>query len=83
MISILIYLHFILSIKYPLLFDTQIRLVFLIFRIKYCLSEVLEQPGGGTLSRNVMIIRDQLHANVSNQIMLLADIYIGPPHGTA
>ena len=45
----------------------QIRLVFLIYEIKYCLTEVLEQPGGGTPALNVMAIRDQRHANVSKQ----------------
>ena len=34
---------------------------------------VLEQPGGGTPALNVMAIRDQRHANVSQQRTLLAD----------
>ena len=46
-----------------------IRLVFLIFRIKYCHMEVLEQP-----ALKVTTIRDQSHANVSKQRKLLADI---------
>ena len=54
-------------------------LVFLIFEIKYCLTEVLEQPGGGTPALNVMAIRDQRHANVSKQRTL----YIAPHHGSA
>ena len=58
-----------------------IRLVFLIFRIKYCLTEVLEQPGGGT-PVNVVAIRDQCHAKVSKQRMLLADVDVAPPHAT-
>ena len=37
-------------------------LVFLIFRIKYCRTEVLEKPGGGTPALNVMAIHDQCHA---------------------
>ena len=61
----------------------QIRLVFLIFEIKYCLTEVLEQPGGGTLALNVMVVYDQRHANVSKQRTLLADADVAPPHGSA
>ena len=61
----------------------QIRLVFLIFEIKYCLTEVLEQPGGGTHALNVMAIRDQCHANVSKQRTLLADADVAPHHGSA
>ena len=61
----------------------QIRLVFLIFEIKYCLTEVLEQPGGGTPAFNVMAIRDQHHANVSKQRTLLTDANIAPHHGSA
>ena len=63
----------------------QIRLVFLIhvFEIKYCQTEVLEQPGGGTPSLNVMTIHDQRHANVSKQRTLLADADVAPHHGSA
>ena len=43
------------------------RLVFNIFRIKYCLTEVLGQPGDKTLALNIMALRDQRHANVSKQ----------------
>ena len=50
-------------VEIPFLFWIQL-LVFLIFEIKYCLTEVLEQPGAGI---NVMAIRDQRHANVSQQ----------------
>ena len=78
-----LYLHFILSTKYTLLFYTKIRLVFLIFEIKYCLTKVLEQPGDGTPALNVMAIRDQRHANVSKQRMLLADADVAPHHGLA
>ena len=45
--------------------------------------EVLEQPGGGTPALNVMVIRDQRHANVSKQRMLLADADDAPHHGSA
>ena len=55
MISILIFtLYIINQIGFIILY--QIRLVFLIFEIKYCLTEVLEQPGGGTPAPNVMAI---------------------------
>ena len=41
-------------------------LVVLIFRIQYCLTDVLEQLGGGGFSAlNVMAICEQRHANVS------------------
>ena len=60
----------------------QIRLVFLIFEIKYCITEVLEQPGGGTPALNVMAIRDQRHANVSKQRTLFADADVAPHHGS-
>ena len=61
----------------------QIRLVFLISEIKYCLTEVLEQPVGGTPALNVIAIRDQRHANVSKQRTLLADADVAPYHGSA
>ena len=61
----------------------QSWLVFLIFEIKYCLTEVLEQPGGGTPALNVMAIRDQRHANVSKQRTLLADADVAPHHGSS
>ena len=60
----------------------QIRIVFLIFEIKYCLTEVLEQPGGGTPALNVMAIRDQRHANVSKQRTLFADADFAPHQGS-
>ena len=44
--------------------------------------EVLEQPGVPPLF-NIMAIRDQHHANISKQRMLLAGVDIAPPHGTA
>ena len=55
----------------------------LIFGIKYCLTEVLEPPGGGTPAPNVMAIHDQRHANVSKQRTLLADADVAPHHGSA
>ena len=58
-----------------------VRLVFLIFRINYCLTEGLEQPGRGTPALNVIAIRDQRYANVSKQRTLLADVDVAPPHG--
>ena len=45
----------------------SIRLVFKIFKIKYCLTEVLEQPGGGT----PVAKRDQRHTNVIKHRTLL------------
>ena len=59
-----------------------VSLVFLIFKIKNCLTEVLEQPRGGTPVHNVMAISDQCHANISKQTTLLADVDIALPHGT-
>ena len=82
MISILIYTFYIINqLCFIILY--QIRLVFLIFEIKYCLTEVLEQPGGGTPAINVMAIRDQRHTNVSKQRTLLADADVAPRHGSA
>ena len=60
-----------------------IWLVFIIFKIKYCLTEVLEQPGGGSRAFNVMVIRNQRHANVSKQRTLLADVDVAPHGGAA
>ena len=72
MISILIFTFYIINqICFIILY--QIWLVFLIFEIKHCLTEVLEQPGGGTPALNVTAICDQRHANVSKQRTLLAD----------
>ena len=58
-------------------------LVSIIFRIKYCLTKVLEQQGGGTPVLNVMVILEQHHANISKQRRIFADINIAPPHGMA
>ena len=56
MISILIFTFYIINqICFIILY--QIRLEFLIFEIKYCLTEVLEHPGGGTPALNVMDMR--------------------------
>ena len=82
MISILIF-PFYISNQISIIVLHPVRLIFLIFRIKYCLTEVLEQPGGGTPAPIVMTIRDQRHANVSKQITLLADFDVTPPHSTA
>ena len=52
----------------------QSRLVFRVFSIKAYLTEVSEQPRGGTPVLNVKAIRDWRHANVSKQRTLLADV---------
>ena len=81
MISTLMFTFYIINqICFIILY--QIRLVFLIFEIKYCLTEVLEQPRGGTPALKVMAIRDQRHANVSKQRTLLADADVAPHHGS-
>ena len=54
-----------------------------VFSIKVYLTEVPEQPRGGTHALNVKAIRDRRHANVSKQRTLLADVDIAPPHGVA
>ena len=82
MISIFIFTFYIINqICFIILY--QIRLVFLILEIKYCLTEVLEQRGGGTPPLNVMALRDQRHANVSKQRTLLADADVNRHHGSA
>ena len=50
----------------------------LIFEIEYCLTDVLEQPGGGTPALNVMAIRDQRYSNVSKERTWLADADVAP-----
>ena len=82
MISILIFTFYIINQIFIIILHS-IWLVFLTFRIKYCLTEVLEQPGGGTPAFNVIAIRDQRHANDSKQTTLLTDVDVAPPHGTA
>ena len=60
MISILIFTFYIIcQICFITLY--QISIVFLIFEIKYCLTEILEHPGGGSPALNVITIRDQRH----------------------
>ena len=82
MISILIFTFYIINqICFIILY--QIRLVFLAFEIKYCLTEVLEQPRGGTPALNVMAIHDQRHANVNKQRTLLADADVALHHDSA
>ena len=54
--------------------------VFRIFRIKSYLTEVLEQPRGGTHVLNVAIC-DQRHSNVSKQRTSLADVDVALPQG--
>ena len=81
MISNLIFIFYIINqICFIILY--QIRLEYLIFEIKYCLTEVLEQPGGGTPTLNVIDTRYQRHANVSKQRNLLADADVAPHHGS-
>ena len=58
------------------------KLVFLIFEIKYCPMEVLEQPEAELPALNIMAIRDQHHTNVSKPRMLLDDVDVAPPQGT-
>ena len=54
MISILIFTFYIINQRCTIILY-QIRLLFLIFEIKYCLMEVLEQPGGGTPALSINI----------------------------
>ena len=83
MISILIIAFHIICInQIPIIILHPIGLGFLIFRVKYCLTEILEHPEGGTPVLNVMAIRDQRLANVSKQRTLLADVDVAPPHVT-
>ena len=82
MVSILTFTFYIIN-QLSIIILHPIWLVFNIFKIKYCLPEVLEQPGGGNPVFNVMLIHDQSHANVSKQRTLLADVDVAPPHGAA
>ena len=43
----------------------------------------MKQPEGGSPALNVMAIRDQRDANVSEQKTLSPDVDGAPPHGTA
>ena len=70
MISVLKFTFYIIN-QISIIILHPIRLVFLIFKIKYCLTEVLEQPGGVTSTHNVMVICDQRHPKVSKQRTLL------------
>ena len=51
MISIFLFTFYIIN-QICIIILYQIRLVFLIFEFKYCITEVLEQPGGGTPALN-------------------------------
>ena len=74
-ISILIFTFYIINqISIIIKHITHNSTSFSIFTIKSYLTEVLKKPGGGTPALNVMAIRDQGHANVSKQRMLLADV---------
>ena len=79
MISVLIFTFYIIN-QISIIILQPIRIVFLIFKIKYCLTDLLEQPEE---ELNVMTIRGQRHANVSKQTTLLADVDVAPPYGTA
>ena len=85
MISVPLHVHvftFYIINQISIIILHQIMLVFLIFRT-FCLTEVLEKPGGETPALNVMVIRDPRHANVSKQRTLLADVDVAPPHDAA
>ena len=73
--------HFIIINQVSNIILHPLSLVFLTFKIKYCLTDVFEKPGGGTHVLNVMAI--QHHANVSKQGTLLADVDVAPLHGAA
>ena len=79
MISILIFTFCFIN-QLSIIILHPVWLVFIIFKIKYCLTEVLEQPGGGSHAFNVMVIRKQRHANVSKQ---RTDVDVAPHHGVA
>ena len=81
MISIRIFTFYIIN-QICIIILYQIRLDFFIFEIKYRLTEVLKQPGGGTPALYAMAIHDQRHANVSKERTLLADAEVAPPHGS-
>ena len=68
MILILMFTYYILN-QISVIILHPIRLIFLIFKIKYYHMEVLEPP-----ALQVTTIRDQSHANFSKQRKLLADI---------
>ena len=72
MISIVIFTFYIIN-QIFIIIQYQIRLVFLISEIKYCLTEVLEPPGCGTPALNVM----------AKQRTLFADADVAPHHGSA
>ena len=82
MISVLIFTFGFIN-QLSIIILHPIWLVFIIFKIKCCLTEFLEQPGGGSRAFNVMVIRNQRHANVSKQRTLLADVDVVPHHGAA
>ena len=58
MISIIIFTFYIINYV-SIIIKHQTGLVFRIFRIKSDLTEVLEEPRGGTPVLNVVAIRDQ------------------------
>ena len=75
-ISILIFTFYIIN-QISIIIKHLTELIFQILTIILYLTEVLyKQPGGGTPALNVMVIRDQRHANASKQRTLLADVDI-------
>ena len=50
------------------------RLILMIFCIKLYITEISEWPKRQSSALNVMAVRDQRHANVSNQPTLLDDV---------
>ena len=81
-ISILILTFYIIN-QISICIQHLTQLVFWTLVIKSNLTEVSEQPRGETPTLNVMAIRDQRHANVSKQRILLEDIDVALPQGTA
>ena len=82
MISILIFTFYIIN-QISIFIQHLTRLVFWILVIKSNLTEVSEQPRGETPALNVMMVRDQRHADVSKQRMLLEDVDVAPLQGAA
>ena len=82
MVSIPLLTFYIIN-QLPIIILRSIWLVIIIFKIKYCQTEVLKQPRDGSHAFNVMVICNQRHANVSKQRTLLADVDVVSSHGAA
>ena len=76
-ISILIFTFYIIN-HISIIIKHLTGLGFRIFRIKSYVTEVLEEPRGGTPAQRH---GDQRHSKVSKQRTLLADVDIAPPQG--